>query len=457
MRRLSRILPLLAGAILVLASQATAALLAPTPPMGWNSWDAYGLTITEPEFRANVAVLASLKRYGWRYAVVDEGWYMAKPFGDNLASRKYLLDANGLLEPVESRFPSSAGGAGFKPLVDWVHAQGLKFGVHIVRGIPKAAVDANSPIAGSAFHAADAADKSDLCGWDDGNYGVRDTPAGQAYYDSMMKQYADWGLDFIKVDCIADHPYKVSEIRQIQRAIQKTGRPIVLSLSPGPTNLSHATEIADLSQMWRIANDLWDSWRFDRHTDDGFPNGLVTAFGNIAKWAPYTRPGAWPDADMLPIGSLTPHPGWGEPRQSRMTHDEERTQFTLWSIARSPIILGNNLTQMDEFTRDLITNSDVIMVNQTGRDSHPISDLPAGFEDARVWVSTETVKGKPVTIVALFNLKDQPSTLKAAWKALGAGSGRKAGYELWDKTRTPRSGTLTVTLPAHGAVIYRVN
>jgi len=174
--------------------------LAPTPPMGWNSWDAYGLTIDEADYRANVSVLSSVKDYGWLYAVIDEGWYMEDPFAGSLVDRKYLWDGNGILIPVASRFPSSANGAGFKPLADWVHKQGLKFGIHIVRGIPRQVVKDNLPIAGSSFHAKDAADETSPCPWDEGNWGVADNPAGQAYYDSMLKKYASWGLDYIKVD-----------------------------------------------------------------------------------------------------------------------------------------------------------------------------------------------------------------------------------------------------------------
>ena len=171
---------------------------------------------------------------------------MQDPFADNVATRKYVWDANGILVPAVDRFPSAANGAGFKPLADWVHAQGLKFGIHIVRGIPRQVVNENLPIAGSGFHAQDAADTAAVCPWDEGNYGVSDTPAGQAYYDSMMKLYAGWGLDFIKVDCISDHPYRPTEIRQIAEAIRKTHRPIVLSLSPGPTQLDHAAEVGQI-------------------------------------------------------------------------------------------------------------------------------------------------------------------------------------------------------------------
>ena len=192
--------------------------------MGWNSWDAYGLTIDEANFKANTAVLAGLKQYGWEYSVIDEGWYMQNPFGDKVETKKYVFDGNGIQIPATNRFPSSADGAGFKPMADWVHAQGLKFGIHIVRGIPHQVVDENLPIAGTSFHAVDAADKSAPCPWDDGNWGVSDTPAGQAYYDSMLKLYAGWGLDYIKVDCVSDHPYRPTEILQIAEAIKKTGR-----------------------------------------------------------------------------------------------------------------------------------------------------------------------------------------------------------------------------------------
>jgi hypothetical protein len=219
--------------------------------MGWNSWDAYGLTIDEANYRANTQVLAGMRQFGWKYSVIDEGWYMQDPFADTVAARKYLYDANGLLLPVVSRFPSAANAVGFKPLADWVHAQGLKFGIHIIRGIPKQVVKENLPIADSAFHAVDAADTAATCPWDDANYGVSDTPAGQAYYDSMLKRYAAWGLDYIKVDCISDHPYRPTEIRQIAEAIRKTGRPILLSLSPGPTSLDHAAEVVQYAQMWR--------------------------------------------------------------------------------------------------------------------------------------------------------------------------------------------------------------
>jgi alpha-galactosidase len=456
--RRSAPLALLLGWCASAALAAQGPTLAAAPPMGWNSWDAYGLTINERDFKANAAVLAGIKQLGWTYVVIDEGWYMDNPLAETLAGRDYQVDMHGLLIPAAGRFPSAANGMGFKPLAEWVHAQGLKFGIHIVRGIPKQAVGGNRPVAGSRFHAADVADPTDTCPWDDGNYGVRDTAAGQAYYDSMLKQYADWGLDFIKVDCIADHPYKPAEIRQIHTAIERAGRPIVLSLSPGPTQLAHAQEVSQYAQLWRISNDIWDGWSFTyKNPKEDFPAGVVTGFDNLARWSAHAKPGTWPDADMLPLGSLTPHPGWGAPRASRLTQDEQRTQFLLWSVARSPLILGGNLTRLDDFTRSLISNKAIIALNQTAVVSRPVDHLPAGFASVRVWVA-EFAGGSPMgQALALFNLDDKPVTLAVTWQQIGIAGAQHSARNLVDDAQLPSAASLQFALPPHGSVAYGVN
>jgi hypothetical protein len=442
---------------MLVAAAVKAGEVAPTPPMGWNSWDSFGFTIDETDFKANAAELAKLRAYGWTYAVIDEGWYMGNPSGSKLQERQYLMDGHGLLIPAPGRFPSSADGQGFKPLADWVHARKLKFGLHIVRGIPRQAVDANLPIAGSPFRAADAADTADTCSWDDGTYGIRDNPAGQAYYDAMLALYARWGLDFLKVDCIADHPYEASEIRQIAAAIKKTGRPIVLSLSPGPTQLSHAAEIRKYGQMWRISNDVWDGWTFTHeHPQDDFPVGVRNIFDKLPPWVGQARDGRWPDADMLPIGMLAPHPGLGEARKSRLTPNEQRTQLTLLAIARSPLILGANLTQLDDATRALISNREVLAVNQDGRDSHPVTALPPGFEQVRVWVASGRQGKQRPRYLAVFNLDDRPASLQATWDQWGLPAGRHTAHSLWDGYWLEPSERLKIDLPAHGSALYEV-
>jgi hypothetical protein len=428
--------------------------------MGWNSWDAYGLTIGEDDYRANTSVLVGIRQYGWQYSVIDEGWYMQDPFANTLEGRKYLWNENGILVPDPARFPSAANSAGFKPLADWVHSQGLKFGIHIVRGIPRQVVAQNLAIAGSSFRANDAADTASPCPWDEGNWGVKDNAAGQAYYDSMLKLYAAWGLDFIKVDCISDHPYRPTEIRQIAEAIRKTGRPIVLSLSPGPTQLNHAAEVAKYAQMWRITDDHWDGWAFDHKPNSGeFPFAVRDEFDRIAAWAPYVKPGSWPDPDMLPEGYLGPHPGWGEPRQSRYTHDEQRSEFTLWAISRSPLILGANLTKLDDFTRSLITNKEVTDLNQQAVESTPGALPKSNGKSApfpqRYWYAS-TGGPNPRRYVAIFSLADAQTSSNLPWALFHLPNKPHALFDVWNQKHIPSSKTLHVVLPAHGCALFRI-
>ncbi|MGA9586457.1 MAG: glycoside hydrolase family 27 protein [Terracidiphilus sp.] len=432
---------------------------APTPPMGWNSWDAYGLTIDEADYRENTTVLAGIRQFGWQYSVIDEGWYMQDPFGGTLEARKYLWNENGILIPDPVRFPSAANNSGFKPLADWVHAQGLKFGIHIVRGIPRQVVAQNLPIAGSSFHAIDAADQQSPCPWDQGNWGVADNAAGQAYYDSMLRLYAEWGLDYIKVDCISDHPYRPTEIRQIAEAIHKTGRPIVLSLSPGPTQLANAAEIAKYAQMWRITDDHWDGWTFQKKPPSEYPFGLRDEFDRIAEWAPYVKPGNWPDPDMLPEGYLGPHPGKDQARQSAYTHDEQRTEFTLWAISRSPLILGANLTKLDDFTRSLITNKEVIDLNQHAVESKPglLPKSQSGKQPflQRYWY-VRTGGPHPRRYVAVFNLADATTSSNLPWMLFHLENKPHALYDVWNQKNIPSAKALHVVLPAHGCALFRV-
>lgn len=420
--------------------------VAPTPPMGWNSWDAYGLSITEEQFRANVAVLAgALKPYGWRYAVIDEGWFMVNPSDHPKPSTSgMLIDGYGRYIPATGRFPSSAGGHGFEQLGRDVHAAGLKFGIHIVRGIPRMAVLANTPVEGSSFHAVDVADQTDACSWDPTNWGVKDSPAGQAYYDSLIHQFAGWGVDLLKVDCISDHPYKVDEIRMLRRAIDKVGRPMVLSLSPGPTNLSHAAEVGELAQMWRMSDDIWDVWR----SKEPWPNTVESQFARTAAWAKWTKPGNWPDADMLPLGELRPEPGWGKARTTRLTKDEQRTQMTLWSMARSPLILGANLTMLDAWTTTLLVNRDVIRIDQAAVASREV----ARTGDTVAWTADLPMREKAL---ALFNTGDAPVTVEVDFARYGLGRQKYLVRNVWEGTMQGRVSELHgVTIPAHGCVLW---
>ena len=431
------------------APQTGQAMLAETPPMGWNSWDSYGTTVSEADFKANAAWLAEhLKSFGWQYAVVDMEWFVTNPVPEgNSKTAQYSLDDHGRYIPPVSRFPSAANGAGFKPLADYVHGLGLKFGIHILRGIPKQAVEKNLPIEGSAVHAADGAVTSDLCPWNPDNYGTDPSkPAAQAYYDSIARLYAGWGVDLIKVDCVASRPYKGDDIRMLSLALRKTGRPIILSLSPGAAPMEKVDEMREYAQMWRISDDIWDLW----HSTVEYPQGLGDQFPRIAKWAPLTQAGHWPDADMLPLGYLGPAPGWGQARSTRLTHDEQRTLLTLWCMFRSPLMMGGNLTKSDGWTTALLSNPEVIALDQ-----HSAGAVPVVTTDKTVVWKSRADSGDP-QYLAIFNLGNTTDKLQYSWKDLGFAAPKYKVRDLWEHKDLGAAAAITATVPSHGVVLYGI-
>jgi alpha-galactosidase len=435
------------------STQPTAPALAAIPPMGWNSWDGYGTTINEADFKSNAEWFAKhLKPYGWQYLVIDADWFVTNPVAEgNSKTFQYVMDANGRYLPPASRFPSAADGAGFKPLADYVHSLGLMFGIHILRGIPKQAVDQNLPIERSTDHAADAADTSDTCPWNSDNYGIAaNKAAGQAYYDSIARLYASWQVDLIKVDCISSHPYKGDEIRMLRQSLDKTNRPILLSLSPGPAPIEKKDEMRKYAQMWRISDDVWDLW----HSTVPYPQGVGDQFANAAKWAGISESGHWPDADMLPFGYLGPTPGWGKPRQTRLTHNEQRTLFTLWSIFRSPLMLGGDLNSTlntdADWTAALLTNPEVIEVDQHSTSSHPVLITRTTI----AWVSKpESGDGY---YLAVFNISPNPQEIDLDWKIFGIPSAKYKVRDLWQRKDIGSSKAIKTALPSHACVLYHL-
>ena len=328
---------------------------APKPPMGWNSWDCYGTTITEAQFRDNATVMAKkLKSFGWEYATVDIQWYEpnAKGFDYNPAA-VLTMDGFGRLLPAVNRFPSSKDGKGFKTLAEWTHKQGLKFGIHLMRGVPRQAVEKELPIFGTKFKCSEIADKVKVCPWNSDMYGVdMSKPGAQEYYDSVFQLIASWGVDFVKVDDLS-RPYEQNmlEVEAIRKAIDKTRRRMILSLSPGETPVQSGMHVQNHANMWRISDDFWDSWP-----------ALMSQFGRLHNWTEYQGMGHYPDADMLPLGVLA-----NGSRTTNFTKDEQHTLMSLWAIARSPLILGADMTKMDAFTESLLTNKTLIAINQNSK------------------------------------------------------------------------------------------
>ena len=443
-----RFLPVLLLLSALAAAQPLPPPLAPTPPMGWNSWDSYGTTVDEAAIERNADWMqAHLARFGWSYITVDMEWFVRdpKPSGNSAAAGR-VLDAYGRYLPDPARFPSSANGRGFAPLATYVHAWGLKFGIHILQGIPREALVRNSPIEGSRFHALDAADPGGTCRWNPDNFDLRANAAGQSYYDSLARLYASWGVDLIKIDCITAPRFKGEEIAMFRRALNKTGRPIVLSLSPGEPSIDHAAEIRAGAEQWRISNDVWDLW----HNEELYPQGVGDQFARLAYWSRTRRPGHWPDADMLPLGSLRPAPPVGSPRETRLTHAEQRTMLTLWAVFRSPLTMGGDLPRTDAWTESLLTNRDVIALDQHSTGNRVALERP----ESVVW-RAGTPDGRS-TYLAVFNRTGQPLAFAADWTELGLRSPPETVRDLWEGKTSPGAPALRLTLEPHGCALLLV-
>jgi len=416
---------------------------APTPPMGWNSWDCFGAAVNEQQTRANADFMAEhLRQFGWQFIVVDIQWY--EPMAKGWQYRrdvKLEMDENGRLLPAPNRFGSSAGGKGFGPLADYVHSAGLKFGLHLMRGIPRQAVAMNTLILGTSFHAADIADENDICQWNPDMWGVdMSKPGAQEYYDSVFQQFAGWGVDFVKVDDLS-RPYHAAEIEAIRKAIDRCGRPMVLSTSPGATPLADADHIASHANMWRISDDFWDRWGL-----------LKEQFQRCADWAGYCGSGHYPDADMLPLGAIRV----AEHGHTGFSRDEQITMMTLWSICRSPLMFGGNLPDSDQFTLSLLTNPEVIAVDQQssgGRQVFRQDDLIAWSAD---------VPGSGDKYLAVFNARDsssdnKPVAVTVRLRDLGF-DGPCRTRDLWKRADIGVvQGEFSPMIAVHGAGLYRLS
>ncbi|MGC1521219.1 MAG: glycoside hydrolase family 27 protein [Steroidobacteraceae bacterium] len=413
--------------------------LAPAPPMGWNSWDSFATTIREEEARAVAQIMAAqLLPHGYNIFTIDAQWN--EPGANSFDYRKdaaLSMDEWGRLIPAANRFPSAAHGAGFKPLADHIHSLGLKFGIHMMRGVPRQAARQNTPILGARSRANDIADRVNVCAWNADMYGIdMSKPGAQEYYDSIFRLYASWGVDFVKADDMS-RPYfrNAPEIHAVHRAIGRCGRPMLLSLSPGETPLAAAADVALNANLWRISDDFWDTWPL-----------LLEQFDRLKNWSSYARPGNWPDADMLPLGTLE----LGR-RKTRFTAEEQVTLLTLWSIARSPLMMGGDLRKLDDFTLSLLTNDEVLAVNQASIDGRELFRK----DGLAAWRAKSAV-GQDI-YVAVFNLRETPAPVTIKLEELGV-KGVARVRDLWQRSDLkPVQDEFVPLIPRHGAGLFRLS
>ncbi len=414
-------------------------MVAKYPPMGWNSWDCYGAAVNEEITLKNAEYMRDhLKDYGWEYVVVDIQWYQPTAINHSYEPFSSLtMDEYGRLLPAENRFPSSKGGAGFKPLADKIHEMGLKFGIHIMRGLPRTAAHNRLPIFGSDFRCSDAANPNSICAWNPDMYGTKsNTEAAKAYYKSIFALYAEWGVDYVKCDDIArEYPHCEREIELISEAARTCGRDIVLSLSPGPAPLERAEHLKAYANLWRITDDFWDDWRL-----------LKGMFERAEKWCIHAGPGHWPDADMLPVGALrqcSDPDDW-----TNFTQAEQRTMMSLWCMMRSPLMIGGEMTKNDEFTLNLLTNRNLLDIQKESFSAHPIRTDE--FESA--WIAPR--KDGSGVYVALFNLSEENRVLSVTAEEIEFQG--KSAFEIWtNEEMNPEKG-ISETIAPHDAKVYFV-
>mgnify|MGYP001304284594 CR=1 FL=1 len=413
-------------------------MIAQTPPMGWNSWDCYGASVDEATVRQNADYMAAhLKAYGWDTIVVDIQWYQRT--ADSYAYEPFApltMDGYGRLTPAENRFPSAKDGKGFQPLADYVHGLGLKFGIHIMRGMPRLAAHYRLPVQNADINCAEIANPNSICTWNPDMYGLRaDLPEAKAYYDSIFALYAQWGVDFVKVDDIArEYPHCKRELEILSAACRGCRRDIVLSLSPGPAPLAYAEHLKQHSNMWRITDDFWDDWEL-----------LKAMFERAAAWCIHSGAGHWPDADMLPVGAM---------RQcdlpdstTRFTQAEQTTMLTLWCIMRSPLMIGGEMTKFDDFTLRLLTNRAVLDILTASHCAHPLYTT----EDKAAWIAPR--KDGTGSYLALFNLADTTAVVVQSLADLDLASVSSV-TELWTDETVKITASIAADLPPHGAKLY---
>jgi hypothetical protein len=434
-------LPVSAVAAAQKKTAASRAALAPTPPMGWNSWNSFATTINEAQALETARIMAQkLLPSGYDILTVDIQWYEPNATGyDYRKDAELTMDEYGRLLPAPNRFPSAAQDKGFKSLADQIHRMGMKFGIHVMRGIPRQAVRMNTPILGTTLRAKDIADTSSTCIWNGDMYGIDMTkPGAQEYYNSIFKMYASWGVDYVKMDDMS-RPYDKNwrEIEAAHKAIKASGRAITLSLSPGETDLKWANHVPHYAQLWRISDDFWDDWKL-----------LKDQFRRLENWNPYMGENAWPDADMLPLGRLA----LGE-RDTKFTPDEQQTLMSLWSIARSPLIMGGDLRRMDDATLALLTNPEVLAVNQKSHQNRPLH----ADQGTRIW-SARANGTKSAYYLALFNTEDKPVDIAFDLSRLNLGDKTVALRDLWARRDLPAArGVIRQTIKPHGSVLLRLS
>ncbi len=430
------------------APAATTTPLAAKPYMGWTSWTMQsskypGLNpkgdysyLTEANVTKQTdAMAAKLKPYGYEYINIDAGWWMDWTW-------KPQFDEYGRQKADPERFPS-----GMKAVADRIHSKGLKAGIYLPVGLEKAAYnDGRTPIWNAeGCTTADIVydDLRTTNGWDSSYKIDFFDPCAQKYIDSQAQMFADWGYDFLKLDGVGPGSFKngdnynnVADVAAWQKAIATAGRPIHLELS-WSLDYGHVEDWKKYSNGWRIDTDV----ECYCNTLVGWENSVDDRWDDAPAWTDHAGPGGWNDLDSLNVGN-------GE--MDGLTKAERQSYATLWAIAKSPLYTGDDLTRLDSYGLSLLTNREVIAINQS---SAPPAEPVTASDPQQVWAAKNP---DGTYTVALFNLADAPASVTADWSTLGF-QGKASVRDVWNREKlgTYRD-SITQALPAHGSRLFTV-
>ncbi|WP_432178153.1 alpha-galactosidase D [Streptomyces sp. NBC_00063] len=430
------------------ADTTTPTTLATAPYMGWSSWSMQsskypGLNpdgdysyLTEANVLQQADAMASkLKKYGYEYVNIDAGWWRDKTW-------KPEFDAYARQKADPDRFPH-----GMKSVADHIHAKGLKAGIYLPAGLEKEAYgDGKTPVANAAdCTTADIVygDLRTTNGWDSAYKLDFSKPCAQKYIDSQARLVADWGYDFLKLDGVGpgsgksgDQYDNVADVAAWNKAIAAAGRPVHLEIS-WSLDIGHAADWKRYSNGWRIDTDV----ECYCNTLVSWENSVDDRWDDAPGWTRHAGPGGWNDLDSLDVGNGA---------MDGLTKAERQSYATLWAIAKSPLYTGDDLTELDSYGVSLLTNREVIALNQG---STPPARPVTPSDAQQVWAA-RNANGSYT--VALFNLSDAPASVTADWSALGF-TGKAGVRDLWNHENlgTYRN-KVTQALPAHGSRLFTV-
>ena len=379
--------------------------LALTPPMGWNSWNSFGVNVSEQVLRevADVMVASGLKEAGYSYIVIDDFWHGGR---DSLT---------GMLYADPDKFPS-----GMKALGDYIHSKGLKFGIY-----------------------SDAGTKT--CGEMPGSYG---------YEEKDAQLFADWGVDYLKYDyCFCpdfvsannDYRMAIDRYKAMGDALKATGRPIIYSICEwGPRSpWLWGKEVG--GHLWRTSYDVYDMW--DSPRNEMSPIGIMASIDALANLARFAGPGGWNDPDMLVVGLNNT----GNIKGGGCNEIEYRSQMSMWCMVSAPLMIGSDIRNMDESTRNILLNKDIIAIDQDelGKQGFRV------FRKDGLEAWQKPLSGDRVAI-AYLNRNSWDGTLSASWEDLELDPDlRYSVYDVWEHEEVNhKEGMLSASLKPHECQVF---